>query len=55
MPCHLDRGEHDHGRIYQQPTGHDESGEADREDAETSEDRLDERYRIWQLPNIRRS
>jgi hypothetical protein len=37
MPCHLERGEHDHGRSYQQLTGHDEAGEADREDADTSE------------------
>jgi hypothetical protein len=48
-PCHLERAEHDCSKNDQQPIGHDEAGEADREDAETSEDRLDERYRIWEL------
>jgi len=55
MPCHLERGEHDHGKNDQQPTGHSEAGESDREVAETREDRLDKRYRIWELPSIRRS
>ena len=55
MPCHLGRGEHDHGKNDQQPTGHGEAGESDREDAETREDRPDERYRIWELLSIRRS
>jgi hypothetical protein len=55
MPCRLERGEHDHGKNDQQRTGHDEAGEADREDAETSEDRHGERYRIWELSSIRRS
>ena len=55
MPCHLERGEHDQGKNDQQPTGHGEAGEADREDAETREDRPDERYRIWELLSIRRS
>ena len=48
MPCHLERGEHDHGQDDQQCPGHDHPGESDQKNAKAGEERYNgERYRIW--------